>query len=125
MVAARAAVMAWGVVAAARSAAQDVLPFPDPPLPSVARERLQDSKPVWPEAPRRLAADAPNIVVILLDDVGFGVAETFGGEVRTPTLSRLAHPFILPVSRVSRAAGAPARPFATRTILRSSYPLAN
>ncbi|MFM8495641.1 MAG: arylsulfatase [Planctomycetia bacterium] len=90
MVAARAAVMAWGVVAAARSAAQDVLPFPDPPLPSVVRERLQDSKPVWPEAPRRIAADAPNIVVILLDDVGFGVAETFGGEVRTPTLSRLA-----------------------------------
>ncbi len=44
----------------------------------------------WPDAPRRLPADAPNILVVLLDDVGFGVSETFGGEVRTPTLTKLA-----------------------------------
>lgn len=44
-----------------------------------------------------------------------------------PPLPRpsLAHLLILPVSRVSHAAGAPARPFASRTIPRSSYPLAN
>ena len=36
------------------------------------------------------ATDAPNILIVLLDDVGFGISETFGGEVRTPTLSRLA-----------------------------------
>ena len=71
-------------------AAQQSLPFPDPPMAGVAKARLQDSKPVWPEKPKRLPADAPNILVVLLDDVGFGVAETFGGEVRTPTLSRLA-----------------------------------
>jgi arylsulfatase len=70
--------------------AQQVLPFPDPPLDSVARPRLQDSRPAWPAPTRRLAADAPNILVVLLDDVGFGVADTFGGEVHTPTLSRLA-----------------------------------
>jgi arylsulfatase len=40
--------------------------------------------------PRRLAEDAPNILIILIDDVGFGIADTFGGEVRTPALSRLA-----------------------------------
>lgn len=33
---------------------------------------------------------APNVVVILLDDVGFGATETFGGPVRTPTLNTLA-----------------------------------
>ena len=69
---------------------QQVLPFPDPAMAGVARPRLQDSKPVWPEKARRLPDDAPNILIVLLDDVGFGVAETFGGEVRTPALSRLA-----------------------------------
>ena len=72
------------------AAAQQVLPFPEQPMAGVAAERLQDSKPVWPEKPRRLPADAPNVLIVLLDDVGFGVADTFGGEVHTPTLSRLA-----------------------------------
>ena len=72
------------------ASAQQVLPFADPPLAGVAKPRLQDSKPVWPEKPKRLPADAPNILIVLLDDVGFGVADTFGGEVHTPTLSRLA-----------------------------------
>ncbi len=44
----------------------------------------------WPEEPRRLMEGAPNILVVLIDDVGFGIAETFGGEVHTPTLSKLA-----------------------------------
>lgn len=35
-------------------------------------------------------ANAPNVVIVLLDDVGFGAAETFGGPVPTPTLERLA-----------------------------------
>ncbi|MEE4600788.1 MAG: arylsulfatase, partial [Desulfobacteraceae bacterium] len=44
----------------------------------------------WPQEPSRLPADAPNILIVLIDDVGFGVADTFGGEVHTPTLSKLA-----------------------------------
>ena len=43
-------------------------------------------------APRRTGAmkkDAPNVLIILLDDVGFGQSDTFGGEIHTPTLSRL------------------------------------
>ncbi len=67
-----------------------VLPFPPQPMAGVAKPRLQDSTMKWPAAPRRLPKDAPNILIVLLDDVGFGIAETFGGEVRTPTLSRLA-----------------------------------
>src|SRR5687768_2003805 len=34
--------------------------------------------------------DAPDIVVILLDDVGFGATSTFGGPAQTPNLDRLA-----------------------------------
>jgi arylsulfatase len=69
-----------------------VLPFPPTPMSeSVAKPRLQDSTMKWPAEPKRLPADAPNILIVLIDDVGFGVAETFGGEVRTPTLSKLAN----------------------------------
>ena len=35
--------------------------------------------------------NAPNILIVLLDDVGFGLPDTFGGEVHTPTLTRLAN----------------------------------
>jgi arylsulfatase A-like enzyme len=67
-----------------------VLPFPPTPMAGVDKPRLQDSTMKWPEAPQRLPKDAPNILIVLLDDVGFGIAETFGGEVHTPTLSKLA-----------------------------------
>ncbi len=45
----------------------------------------------WPDARKRLPENAPNILVVLLDDVGFGIADTFGGEVHTPTLTKLAN----------------------------------
>ncbi|MEQ1731825.1 MAG: arylsulfatase, partial [Vicinamibacterales bacterium] len=67
-----------------------VLPFPPPKSVSVAKPRLQDSTMQWPAEPQRLPKDAPNVLIVLLDDVGFGVADTFGGDVHTPTLSRLA-----------------------------------
>lgn len=68
-----------------------VLPFPPTPSASVAGATLRDSKMQWRKEPSRLKADAPNILIVLIDDVGFGIADTFGGEVRTPTLSRLAN----------------------------------
>lgn len=67
-----------------------ILPFPSEPMLGIARPRLQDSTMAWPDDPKRLSADAPNILIVLLDDVGFGISETFGGEVRTPTFDRLA-----------------------------------
>jgi arylsulfatase len=68
-----------------------VLPFPPTPTASVAGTTLQDSKMTWRKEPPRLKPDAPNILIVLIDDVGFGIAGTFGGEVHTPTLSRLAN----------------------------------
>lgn len=78
------------VVAQAQVSDGSVLPFPPAPMAGKTAERLQDSTMVWPTEPQRLPKDAPNILIVLLDDVGFGVSETFGGEVRTPTLTRLA-----------------------------------
>ena len=43
----------------------------------------------WRKEPERLKPGAPNVLIVLIDDVGFGVPDTFGGEVHTPTLSRL------------------------------------
>ncbi len=91
----------WGVLigsalllmAGPSAAAPDdgsVLPFPPTPMAGVAKPRLQDAIMRWPETPQRLPQEAPNILIVMLDDVGFGIADTFGGEVHTPTLSRLA-----------------------------------
>ncbi|MCA9055543.1 MAG: arylsulfatase, partial [Planctomycetaceae bacterium] len=67
----------------------DVLPFPATPTASVIGPTIQQSKMHWRDEPQRCRPDAPNVLVILVDDVGFGLPDTFGGEVSTPTLSRL------------------------------------
>ena len=67
-----------------------VLPFPPVPSASIAKPRLQDSLHKRRAQPQHLRPGAPNVLIILLDDVGFGQASTFGGEIDTPTLSRLA-----------------------------------
>src|SRR5271167_1381179 len=68
-----------------------VLPFPPVPTASTAGPTLQESKHVRRPEPNHLPPDAPNILIVLLDDVGFGLADTLGGEVHTPTLTRLAN----------------------------------
>ena len=70
--------------------AQDVLPFPTPPMGGKVGPTMQESVHRWREEPRRLPEDAPNILIVMLDDAGFGQPSTFGGEIETPTLSRLA-----------------------------------
>jgi arylsulfatase len=67
-----------------------VLPFPPTPSASLAAPRLQDSKHQWRVEPQRLPADAPNILIVLIDDCGFGTPDTFGGFAHTQTLSKLA-----------------------------------
>ena len=49
----------------------------------------QESEQAWPDLPKP-AGNAPNVVIILLDDVGFGQVSTFGGPVHTPHLDQLA-----------------------------------
>ena len=77
--------------AAADSDDGSVLPFPTAPSASVAEPRLQDSTHQRRVEKSHLPKDAPNILIILLDDVGFGLPDTYGGPVHTPTLSRIAN----------------------------------
>jgi len=69
--------------------AQDVLPKPDPAFKGKIDPSRDKSSPDWPQ---RAGArkGAPNVVLILLDDVGFGATATFGGPVPTPALDQLA-----------------------------------
>lgn len=67
-----------------------LLPMPDTPVGGRAGLTVQDS--LMPRIePVRAPKGAPNIVVVLLDDVGFGAAGTFGGPVPTPALDMLAN----------------------------------
>ena len=49
----------------------------------------EDSKPWWPQ-PTRAPADAPDIVYIILDDVGYGWLSCYGGPIDTPNIDKLA-----------------------------------
>src|SRR4051812_10846185 len=48
-----------------------------------------ESEPWWPPEPRP-AADAPNVLFVVLDDVGFAQLGCFGSDIATPNLDRLA-----------------------------------
>ncbi len=67
-----------------------VLPFPVQPSRSVAAPTLQASKLEPFPAESHLRKGVPNILIIMMDDVGFGLPDTFGGPIHTPTLSRVA-----------------------------------
>ena len=65
--------------------------IPAPPLKfgGVIKESALDSKPYWP--PRVVPPKgAPNILLIMTDDQGYGVSGTFGGVIPTPALDRVA-----------------------------------
>jgi arylsulfatase len=65
------------------------LPRADPPFRGVANRTLAGSRPDFPQ-PVTAPKGAPNVLLILVDDAGFGNPSTFGGPVQTPNLSRLA-----------------------------------
>ena len=73
------------------AATQEVLPFPPKPSGSTAGRTMQESvyNPLSPV--NHLPKDAPNILIVLIDDVGPGQTDTYGGEIHTPTLSKIAH----------------------------------
>jgi len=65
------------------------LPPPPPKFGGVIKDTVAQSKPYWP--PRVVPPKgAPNILLIMTDDAGFGVASTFGGVIPTPALDRIA-----------------------------------
>src|SRR5215831_17490278 len=65
------------------------LPPPDPKFGGVIKERASESTPWW--APRVAPPkDAPNVLLIMTDDEGFGAPATFGGVIPTPAMDRIA-----------------------------------
>lgn len=68
----------------------DHLPRPDFHFTGQVGRTYKDSDPAQFPQPVQPPAGAPNIVLILLDDVGFGQFSTFGGGVPSPTMDRLA-----------------------------------
>ena len=72
------------------AAAQTVLPRPEQTFQGLAgRTTAESAPPQWP-IPVAAPQGAPNVIVILTDDVGFGASSTFGGPIPTPTLDALA-----------------------------------
>ena len=66
-----------------------ILPIPDPVFPKITE--LDARKATAPPAFSVNAPEgAPNVVIVLIDDIGFGAADGFGGAIQTPTLNRLA-----------------------------------
>jgi arylsulfatase A-like enzyme len=67
------------------------LPIRRPPFQGVAERTLDGSQPDWNYASSLSAPDgAPNVLLVLTDDAGFGNPATFGGPISTPALDRLA-----------------------------------
>ncbi len=98
--------LAFGGLASAQTAAQKItgtpgspsatttiqgsqIPAPDPKFGGVIKENSKDSKPWWPPTivPPK---GAPNVLLIMTDDQGYGVSGTFGGVIPTPALDHIA-----------------------------------
>lgn len=66
-----------------------VLPIPEPHYPPITQLDARDATPP-PRFEVKAPTHAPNVLIILLDDMGFGQPSTFGGPIHMPTLDRLA-----------------------------------
>ncbi len=84
-------VLAGGAYAQTKAAALDrsVLPIPEPTRKPITELDARKAK-----APARFEvkapAGAPNVVIVLIDDIGFGHSSAFGGPIRMPTLEKMA-----------------------------------
>ena len=86
------------------------LPLPDPEFKGEIEKTLKASTPDWPEGVKA-PKGAPNVLIIMGDDVGFGHAGSFGGPANTPNFDRIADQglrfnnfHMSPVCAASRAA---------------------
>jgi hypothetical protein len=78
------------------------LPIRRPAFSGVANQTLGGSEPGWEQIGHvKPPAGAPNVLVVLIDDAGFGNPATFGGPIDTPNYDRMADPGVAlqPLSR--------------------------
>ena len=68
-----------------------ILPIPDAKHVGLTTYDAKDPNTKYPPiVPLRPPKGAPNVLIVLLDDVGFGASSAFGGPCSTPTAERLA-----------------------------------
>jgi hypothetical protein len=77
------------------------LPNPPKPFRGQISPNAVDSKPYWPElvVPPK---GAPNVLLIMIDDEGFGAPSTFGGVIPTPAMDRRHGPRFSPAATTTR-----------------------
>jgi arylsulfatase A-like enzyme len=74
-----------------REFSRDILPIPDQTHIGLTTYDARDPNTKYPPiTPLRPPAGAPNVLVVLIDDVGFGASSAFGGPCHTPNFERLA-----------------------------------
>ena len=72
---------------------RSVLPIRRPPFAGVAGKTLGGSQPDWGLIGHvKPPAGAPNVLLVLIDDAGFGKPSTFGGPIATPNYDRIKIP---------------------------------
>jgi len=78
-----------GVVSAQEKLDRTNLPIQEPERPTYSELDVRNVEtPPFFEV--KAPENAPNVVIVLIDDIGFGGPSTFGGPIQTPTLDRLA-----------------------------------
>lgn len=82
--------MAFIVALSARADTPEVLPRPDFEFRGKVGKTYEESDPPEFPQPAQAPEGAPNVVLIMLDDTGFGQYSTFGGGIPSPTLDQLA-----------------------------------
>jgi Sulfatase len=74
-----------------RRVQREILPIPDQPYSGFVAYDAKDPDSKFAPIQELLPPPgAPNVLIVLLDDVGFGASSTFGGPCQTPTAQRLA-----------------------------------
>ena len=92
---------------------RSVLPIRRPPFAGVAGKTLGDSQPDWGLIGQvKPPAGAPNVLLVLIDDAGFGNAGTFGGSIDAPRYDRMAAPVKIPPTNLQEHHLDQAREFA-------------
>jgi arylsulfatase A-like enzyme len=66
-----------------------VLPIPEPPVAAITEMDARKATPP-PRFEVKAPANAPNVLIVLIDDMGFGQSSAFGGPIHMPTVQRLA-----------------------------------
>ncbi|HSW15915.1 MAG TPA: sulfatase-like hydrolase/transferase, partial [Ramlibacter sp.] len=72
-----------------KTSSEDILPPSAPPFRGHIEESYKNSRPDWPD-PVKPAPGAPNVIVIMFDDLGFGHSSAYGGAIHMPNMERLA-----------------------------------